>query len=85
MSKMTRLNAIRLLLKLASRGLLRDKKRSIISLSAISLGLGLFIFSDQLQNGTYQSLIKLGVSTQAGHLVIEPRGARKNPEKDLKT
>lgn len=63
--------SIKLLFKLAIRQLKRDKRRTLITGSAISLGLALFIFSDHIQQGSYQSLIKVGISTQAGHIVIQ--------------
>ena len=61
------------LIKLASRGLARDLRRTLITGLTISLGLALFLFVDQLSQGSYDALIKRGVSQSAGHLVIEPR------------
>ena len=31
------------------------------------------IFSDHIQQGSYQSLIKVGISTQAGHIVVQSK------------
>ena len=71
---------IKLLAKLSFRHLTRDKRRTLLTGSAISLGLALFIFSDHIQQGSYESLIRLGVSTQAGHLVIQPQGYLNEPK-----
>ena len=75
--------SVRLLVKLAARNLKRDLRRSLITVSAVSLGLALFIFSDALQEGSYQSLIRVGVSTQAGHLVLQRNGYRDRPKQAL--
>ena len=75
--------SLRLLFKLAGRGLKRDLRRTLITGCAISVGLALFIFSDQIQTGSYHSLISRGVSTQAGHLVIQREGYQERPEQAL--
>jgi len=73
---------MRLILKLATRSLRRDLRRSLISASAVSLGLALFVFADHLQEGSYQSLIRMGVSTKAGHLVVQPEGYQEDPDQE---
>ena len=60
------------LCRLAGRGLKRDIRRTLITGLTISLGLALFIFVDQLSQGSYDALIKRGVAQSAGHLVFEP-------------
>ena len=82
MSKLTLSGSLRLVCKLATRNLKRDVRRTLIAASAVSLGLGLFIFSDHIQQGSYQSLINIGVSTQAGHLVVQPRGYQEDPDQE---
>ena len=82
MSTLNLSGSLRLILKLASRNLRRDLRRTLISASAVSLGLALFIFSDHLQQGTYQSLIQIGVSTQAGHLVVQSEGYQEDPDQE---
>lgn len=74
--------SLKLLFKLAVRNLTRDRRRTLITGSAISLGLMLFIFSDHIQQGSYQSLIRVGVSTQAGHIVVQPKGYQKDPKQE---
>ena len=73
---------LKLLFKLATRNLTRDRRRTLITGSAISLGLALFIFSDHIQQGSYQSLIRVGVSTQAGHIVVQPHAYQKDPKQE---
>lgn len=82
MSKLSLSGAFLLTAKLATRNLRRDLRRTLIATSAVSLGLALFIFSDQIQQGSYQSLIRMGVSTQAGHLVVQLEGYQANPDQD---
>ena len=83
MSRLKLSGSMRLIFKLAVRNLRRDVRRTLIAASAVSLGLALFIFSDHLQQGTYQSLIQMGVSTQAGHLVVQPQGHQDDPDQEL--
>ena len=71
---------MRLVIKLAFRGIVRDLRRSLITGSAITLGLALFIFADHLSQGTYDYLIRTGVSQQAGHLVLQRKGFDKDPD-----
>ena len=80
MSQLSISGSVRLATKLAARSLIRDRRRTLITTCMISLGLALFIFSDQLQQGTYQTLIQVGVSTQAGHLVVQSEGASTQPK-----
>jgi ABC-type lipoprotein release transport system permease subunit len=83
MSTLNLSGSMRLIFKLAARNLRRDLRRTLIAASAVSLGLGLFIFSDHLQQGTYQSLIHIGVSTQAGHLVVQSTGYQEDPDQEV--
>ena len=68
------------LIKMSLRGLRRDLRRSLVTGSTIALGLALFIFTDQLSQGTYQQLLTTGISTQAGHLIIQHKGYNKDPK-----
>ena len=82
MSSLNLAGSLRLMFKLAARNLRRDLRRTLIATSAVSLGLALFIFSDHIQQGSYQSLIRVGVSTQAGHLVVQARDYQANPKQE---
>ena len=77
--------SLKLLFKLATRQLSRDRRRTFITGSAISLGLALFIFTDHIQQGSYQNLIKVGISTQAGHIVIKSKAIPQKVQADRPT
>ena len=62
------------LAKLALRNLFRNTRRTLLTLAAIGLGLGLMIFTVNFQNGSYQEMINVGISSMAGHVVIQADG-----------
>ncbi len=62
------------LMKLAARNLLRNLRRTGITLTAIALGLAIMVFIINLQYGRYGSWIDAGISAQAGHVVIQADG-----------
>ncbi len=59
------------LLKVAWRGLIRERRRSLITGLAIVFGLGLLIFTHHLSDSSYRHLLKQGIAVQAGHLVLQ--------------
>jgi len=61
-----------LTIKMALRNLRRNLRRSIITASAISLGLGLLMFSSGGTDGMTNRMIEKGVGGSAGHVVIQP-------------
>jgi ABC-type lipoprotein release transport system permease subunit len=73
------------LLALAIRNLLRNPRRSIITVLAISVGLAVMILGLSLQYGSYQDMIANGVSQTAGHVVVQniEYQADKKPEYTL--
>jgi ABC-type lipoprotein release transport system permease subunit len=62
------------LFKLALRNLFRNLRRTSITLAAISFGLGMMIMAINLGNGQYQAAISAGVSSLAGHVVVQADG-----------
>lgn len=70
------------LVKLALRNLRRNRRRTIITVAAVSGGVGLFIASINLGNGTYVDMIDKGVATMAGHVVVQGKGfqEKRDPE-----
>jgi len=68
------------LLRIAARNLRRNLRRTLITGFAISGGLGLMIWTDNLSEGTYSGLIRRGVSEQAGHVVIQADGYQSDPD-----
>ncbi len=72
-----------LTVKLALRNLWRHKRRTLITSSAISLGLGMMMFSSGGTDGMTNSMIANGVGSAAGHVVIQHPDYADEPEADL--
>ncbi len=68
------------MLVLALRNLWRNKLRTGITLAAISGGLTLIMVGNNLNHGMYQDMIKKGISTIAGHVVVQPEGWQDDPD-----
>jgi putative ABC transport system permease protein len=71
-----------MLLKLAVRNLFRNTGRTLITLAAIAFGLALVHMLITLQTGSYAEMLRQGVSTLAGHVVVEPVGFHETPDED---
>ncbi|RME24774.1 MAG: ABC transporter permease [Deltaproteobacteria bacterium] len=72
-----------LLLKLAWRSLWRNRRRTIITVVAISLALALAIFFIAFGEGVYAKMIDDAVRMQAGHVTVEHPDYRAAPSVDL--
>ncbi len=70
------------LLRIAARNLRKNLRRTLITATAIATGLALLIFTDNLQTGSYASLVSRGVSMLAGHVVVQAEGYQADPELD---
>lgn len=68
------------LLKLAFRNLLRNRRRTLITASAITFGMALMIWTNQLGYGMYQEMMRVGISTAAGHVVVQRDGYQADPD-----
>ncbi|HKQ30832.1 MAG TPA: ABC transporter permease, partial [Burkholderiales bacterium] len=75
--------ARRVFLKLALRGLQRNRRRSLITLSAIALGLAGLIFLWGYVDGTNQQMITNITSYLTGHVQVHQRGYHDDPTLDL--
>jgi len=62
------------LLKLAVRNLFRNARRTLITMSAIGSGLALVLMMVGLQAGQYSDMLRIGISTLAGHVVVQADG-----------
>lgn len=71
------------LLRIAARNLRRNLRRTLITCMAIAGGLGLLIWTDTFSEGTYNALIRRGVSEQAGHVVVQAEGYQSDPDMHL--
>lgn len=72
-----------LLIKLAWRSLLRNKRRTLITVISIALGTGLALFFISLQLGVYEKMIDEAVRMNAGHLTVEHGDYELAPSIDL--
>ena len=68
------------MLRLALRNLWRNKRRTLITASSIAGGLVLIIMGNNLNHGTYLEFIRVGVSTTAGHVVVQGEGWQADPD-----
>ena len=66
------------LLRLAGRGVLREARRSVLTASAMALGLALLMFSRSLADGGHEDWINAGVRMGAGHVLIQAPGHRES-------
>jgi len=71
-----------MLLKMASRNLLRNRRRTLITMSAIALGMALMDVTICMQHGTYQDTIRRGVGALAGHVVVQAKGYEQTGDRD---
>ena len=71
------------LFKVAWRGLVRERRRSLVTGFAVILGLGILIFSHHLSDSSYRHLLSQGIATQAGHVLIERQADLKAKQSTL--
>ncbi|MEM6931213.1 MAG: ABC transporter permease, partial [Myxococcota bacterium] len=70
-------------LTLAARNLGRNLRRTLITLAAITFGLMTIHFVITLQNGAYEEMLDQGVSSLAGHVVVQADGYQAERDADL--
>ncbi len=68
--------------RLAARNIWRNGRRSLITMVAIAGGLAMMIWGRNLNAGSYDEMVKVGVSQMAGHVVVQAPGwqADRDPE-----
>jgi len=62
------------MLRLAIRNLVRNARRTLLTASAIAVGLMLAIMMWNMQVGLYADMLKQAISSQAGHVVVQADG-----------
>lgn len=62
------------LLSLALRNLLRNTRRTALTVAAIAVGLTTTLFVAAFQEGSYDDMIRTAVSQLAGHVVVQAPG-----------
>ena len=72
-----------MLWKLALRNLRRNARRTAITVSAISCGLAIMIWTINLQTWQYESMMDQAISTMAGDAVIQAIGYQEEPKPEL--
>ncbi len=70
------------LLRLAARGVLREARRSLLTASAMALGLALLMFTRSLADGGHEDWINAGVRMGAGHVLVQAPGFRESRSLD---
>ena len=60
-----------ILTRLAGRGVWRETRRSLLTASAMALGLALLMFSRSLADGGHEDWIHAGVRMGAGHVLLQ--------------
>jgi len=69
--------------KLALRNLMRNKRRTALTLAAIAFGLALMVWTVNFQNGSYDMMIKEAICSMAGHVVVQAEGFQDDKEVTL--
>lgn len=72
------------LVRLAWRSLWRHRRRTIVTIVSIGLGLGFVVIFVTLAEGTYHQLVTDAVRMNGGHVTIEHAGYRDAPEVGLR-
>jgi ABC-type lipoprotein release transport system permease subunit len=72
-----------LLARLAWRSIWRNRRRTIITVASIAIGLAIAIFFIAFADGVYAQLIENAARMQAGHITLERPGYRRAPNTDL--
>lgn len=68
---------------LAARNLLRNKRRSLLTVAGIGFGLGMVEVAISLQAGQYAELLENGISSLAGHVVVQAEGWQEDRDEEL--
>ena len=72
-----------MLLHLAFRNLRRNPRRTLLTLSAVGVGMVVLILSNTIRAGQYDNIIESSVSQLAGHVVVQHPDYQKEQETDL--
>jgi ABC-type lipoprotein release transport system permease subunit len=73
-----------MLLRLAMRNLWRNGRRTALTMAAIAFGFALAVFTLNLTTGSYNDMIRAGISQQAGHVVVQAAGYQADPDDALR-
>ena len=68
--------------RLALRGVLREARRSVLTASAMALGLGLLIVSRAIADGAHEDWVETGVRLASGHVAVQAPGFQESGSLD---
>lgn len=71
-----------LALRIAWRSFLRHRRRSLITASAVSFGLGLMLASVGIAEDSHYRMIDMGVRLGSGHIVVQGKGFQRDQTLD---
>lgn len=71
------------LFSLALRNLLRNTRRTALTMAAIAVGLMMTLFVAAFQEGSYEDMIRTSISQLAGHVVVQAPGYQDDQEETL--
>ena len=71
-----------LALRIAWRSFLRHRRRSLITASAVSFGLGLMLASVGIAEDSHYRMIDMGVKLGSGHIVVQGKGYQRDQTLD---
>lgn len=77
------LKTLGLLFSLAWRNLWRHPRRTLITVSTISLGLVLAIFFIGIGDGSHQAMVRQAISLGEGHITVQPADYVSSPHNQL--
>ena len=69
--------------KLALRNLFRNKRRTVLTVAAIAFGLSMMLWTVNFQKGSYTAMIRMGIGSMAGHVVVQAPGYQDDKEVTL--
>ncbi len=71
------------LLRIAFRNLRRNRRRTFLTVAAIAFGLSMMLWTVNFQAGSYATMIRTGISSSAGHVVVQADGYQEDQEVTL--
>jgi putative ABC transport system permease protein len=72
-----------MIVRLAWRSIWRNRRRTLITMTSIGLGLTIAIFFIAMAEGIYSQVVEEAVRMQAGHITLENPGYQAAPSVDL--
>ena len=71
------------LITLAWRNLWRNRRRTLITVSTVTIGFALAVFAIGLGDGGHEQMIRSAINMGEGHITIQPKGYLAAPSNSL--